>query len=153
MSSGQRVLVDPDVYLWASLFCWSAAGGNGKPGRYAARRSGGRIVYLHRLVMVAPPRVQVDHVNGDTFDCRRDTLRLVTHQQNIQNRRGPNRNSSTGVRNVSYDKSKRLYVVSLMVDRRHVFCGRYKTVEQAARVAEESRRRLMPYLAELNDRA
>ena len=49
----------------------------------ARRKPGG---YMHRLILHAPPDMEVDHVNGDGLDNRRSNLRLATHRQNGCNR-------------------------------------------------------------------
>jgi hypothetical protein len=49
---------------------------------------GWRHVYLHReIVGDLPDGMEVDHINGDKLDCRRENLRLVTRLQNSHNRR------------------------------------------------------------------
>ncbi len=50
------------------------------PGRKGRKTS----LQLHRFIVGAPPRVPVDHRNGDTFDCRRENLRICTHRQNSE---------------------------------------------------------------------
>lgn len=47
-------------------------------------------IFLHRVVMDAPEGVQVDHVSGDTLDCRKRNLRFATTAQNTRNRRKSN---------------------------------------------------------------
>jgi len=54
--------------------------------------------YLHRFVimmLITDPDEffdfadwEVDHINRDKCDCRRSNLRIVTHQENCQNRGG-----------------------------------------------------------------
>lgn len=57
---------------------------------------------LHRLVSGAPDdrRFDVDHKNGDTLNCRRNNLRVVTHSVNTWNRKlnANNKSGHTGVR-------------------------------------------------------
>lgn len=47
----------------------------------------GRRILLHRWLLDAPPELEVDHINGDTLDNRRQNLRLVTRSENAHNRR------------------------------------------------------------------
>ena len=58
-------------------------------------------IYMHRLITGAPKGMKVDHENHDTLDNRRFNLRICTNQQNMENRRGANVNSKTGIRGVS----------------------------------------------------
>lgn len=53
--------------------------------RYAARKSGTRGVYLHRLIMNAPQGMVVDHKNHDTLDCRKSNLRVCSQADNCRN--------------------------------------------------------------------
>jgi hypothetical protein len=55
---------------------------------------------LHRVIMAAPAGMSVDHINHDTLDNTRANLRVCTHKENQNNRRGAQRNSTTGVRGV-----------------------------------------------------
>lgn len=69
---------------------------------YAVARIDGRNVHLHRLVANAPEGMDVDHINGDGLDNRRENLRVCTRTQNQANRR-PNRGRRTkGVSRTRY---------------------------------------------------
>lgn len=56
---------------------------------------------IHRLVMHARPRQIVDHINGETFDNRKENLRFTSQSFNIINRKGVIKHSSE-FGNVSY---------------------------------------------------
>lgn len=68
------------------------------------RKSGRRItVKMHRLILNAPPGVQVDHVDGNGLNNVRSNIRLATPSQNTGNRRLSVCNT-TGYKGVSWDK-------------------------------------------------
>ena len=108
--------------------------GSSKTGGYAQVQIDGQAYYQHRLAFLFMtgnyPSV-VDHINGDRSDNRWSNLREVTAATNYRNR-GPNRNSTTGVKGVTFDKARDKYVAQLRVNRKLHRLGRYATVEEAA---------------------
>ena len=57
-------------------------------------------IYLHKFVMNEKDSM-VDHINGDSLDCRKSNLRKATNQQNSMNHGEPINNTS-GVCGVSW---------------------------------------------------
>lgn len=49
---------------------------------------------LHRMIMGSPKGLCVDHINGDTLDCRKINLRVCTYQENGLNRVNRSKNYS-----------------------------------------------------------
>lgn len=92
---------------------------------------------MHRMLMVAPPDLEVDHIDGVRHNNRRENLRLVTKKQQAQNRK-VRVESLTGLRSVTFEKTKGLYrVISTTngVRRGH----RHKRLEDAVAEAEKLR--------------
>ena len=60
--------------------------------------SGGKRMYLHRLLMGDPEGLEIDHIDGDGLNNRRygdsGNLRTATRSQNICNQRGVRRSKS-----------------------------------------------------------
>lgn len=84
--TGGTVLIDEVDYPMVCGFTWRT---NGKHGYAVTRRprlgGEGEKIYMHRLIMGAPADLEVDHVNRNTLDNRRENLRLVTHTINCRN--------------------------------------------------------------------
>jgi len=53
---------------------------------------GGRVVTMHRMILLPDPGYEVDHINGDKLDNRRCNLRVCTRVQNAANTRKWRRN-------------------------------------------------------------
>lgn len=111
--------------------------------KYLGKQENGKFgykkIYLHRFLMDAENGTRVDHINNDSTDNRKNNLRFVTYQDNGFNRHGINRNSTTGVRNVSYDKTNDVYVVQFQVNMKYKSFGRFKTIEEASEIANRLR--------------
>ena len=90
LNSGEEVLVDERDYEWLSQYKWSASPSS-KPKIYAAthikdKRGKWRKKYMHQLIVRPTVGHQVDHINGNALDNRRENLRMVSPTQNAQNR-------------------------------------------------------------------
>jgi hypothetical protein len=98
------------------------------------------VVLLHRLIAGAPGGYVVDHINHDTLDNRKSNLRVVTVSQNLRNRRGANRNSSSGQRGVHREGNR--WRVGFMVEGREHKFGSFDRIEDAVKVARRAEKLL-----------
>ncbi len=131
LSRDKFVVVDDDVYEWASQYKWYAhRSGN----TFYACRKGGvwpfrKAIYLHREIMQAPSNVMVDHTNNNGLDCRRANMRLCTQTENNRNASRRTDNTS-GYRGVDLHRGK--WRARIKFDGKQVSLGGYDTPEAAA---------------------
>lgn len=96
----------------------------------------GEKLILARLIMNCPKGMVVDHINGNRLDNRKKNLRICTQNQNTKNRVKSPRNKS-GFKGVHFFKSKyplqKPWVAEIVVDRKRISLGYFKTKEEAAR--------------------
>ena len=97
---------------------------------YAKSMIFGKRVMFHRMVMNAPVEMEVDHINHNTLDNRRENLRVVSHIVNMANR-GLQTNNKTGMNGVSFMKSNSRYYAQINVNGKRMYLGCYKTIEEA----------------------
>lgn len=115
------------------------------------RRSRGlcRASFLHRWILGEeniPEGLQVDHINGNSLDNRKENLRVCTMMQNMVNRRTPN--TSSRYNGVCYNNGKNRRVstgsyrcisrpwratITLEEGKGKVNLGTFATEEEAAR--------------------
>ena len=81
---------------------------------------------LHRCILDAPPGYDVDHRNGNTLDCRRENLRIVTHQENLRNRKISAINTS-GYTGVWFKPRRQTWEARLG----KIWLGHFDTAEEA----------------------
>lgn len=88
---------DEDIQDYYCKSCEYLGIFNGKP-KYKIR-------YIHREIMKATKGTYVDHIEHkkhSKLDNRKRNLRVTKATNNSTNRKGANKNSGTGVRNVNY---------------------------------------------------
>lgn len=135
------ILYDPQT----GSFTWKVAaarrvkvGGpaGGKSGRYVCIRIHGRLYRAHRLAWLYVtgqwPKDQVDHINGVEDDNRFLNLREATNTENQRNRKKKKDNTS-GFKGVCFVKSKRLWMASIVVQRKSINLGYFRAPEDAHR--------------------
>jgi hypothetical protein len=84
---------------------------------------------LHRFIMDAPEGYDVDHRDGDPLNNVRDNLRVTTRQGNMQNRRGANRNSKSGKKNIRIRNGR--YQARIKLNGKEKVLGTFDTEKEA----------------------
>lgn len=98
--------------------------------------------------MHCPKGMVVDHIFGDTFDCRKSKMRIVTLSGNNQNRHKLQRNNTSGLRGVCWDKTANRWRATVKINSKHVVNKYFKSKEEANEYVTFKRRELMPYSQE-----
>ncbi len=133
LSQGKVALIDdedaerPEIGLQK----WSATKHGGRwYAKRATPRPDHRHLYLHRVVLGLPPNFpDVDHVNGDGLDCRKENLRTATRSQNLTN--SGSRGGTSRFRGVSWDKRRHQWI-AFIGGHNKKFLGRFDIEEDAA---------------------
>ena len=111
------------------------------------------IGYLaHRLAWLLMtkewPNSDLDHINRVKDDNRWINLRLATNNQNQHNREPY---SSSGFKGVYWDKSRNKWKVSIMVNNKFRWVGRFDNVEDAAKAYNSAAKKHHKEFAILNE--
>lgn len=106
-------------------------------------------VLLHRFILNAPRGSYVDHIDGDSMNCRRGNLRLATSRQNNANSYLAVTNTS-GFKGVYWNKPKRKWQAYISLNNKSKYIGRFHDIEDAARAYDDFARREHGEFARLN---
>lgn len=90
-------------------------------------------LYLHRLLLAAPPDLFVDHINHDRLDNRRENLRLATPAENSRHRRKSAKPAQSRFKGVTRTDSRVGWTAMISVNGRQIYLGRFRDEEEAAR--------------------
>lgn len=96
LTKGLTAIVSPEDFARVSAFCWYANTDGRDATTYAGRRRRvsddakrwrARRILLHHWVLdrapsELPPGHVVDHINGNSLDCRRENLRIIPEAVN-----------------------------------------------------------------------
>lgn len=131
LTQGKAAIVDDDDYESINAHKWHYVNVG-----YASRYSGGgrknrKTDYMHIAVMGKQSGMEIDHINGNKLDNRKENLRHVTHSQNMQN--ASVKGGSSRYKGVCWDKSRNKWISSIYISEKHVHIGRYESEEDAAR--------------------
>lgn len=106
---------------------------------YAVARIDGRFVLLHRFVLSPNEDDEIDHINGDRLDNRRENLRIVDRKLQAQNVVRPGREALRGVYYIRGDNGL-IWFASVTVDgvsHRKSCSSRAEAINEARRLREQ----------------
>lgn len=102
----------------------------------------GKQYLRHRIVWLMhgrtiPEGMEIDHINHVRYDDRIENLRLVTAVVNCQNK-GKYISNTSGVTGVSWDRKNLKWFVTIRVNKKNVFLGRFDKFDEAVKVRKEA---------------
>lgn len=98
-------------------------------------------VLLHRWITKCPDHLQVDHINKDVFDNRKENLRIVTNRENQHNRVGQSR--IIGAYRNNARKSLNSWIARIQINRKTKHLGAFKTQEEAGIAYQKALKELL----------
>tara|TARA_R110000868_G_scaffold56253_1_gene174261 strand:- start:403 stop:948 length:546 start_codon:yes stop_codon:yes gene_type:complete len=118
---------------------------NKQTGRQCVQVSFNYKLYLiHRFIWAwhgysLEPNQEIDHVDGNSLNNCIENLRAVSSKQNNENRKSAQKNSKSGVKGVSWDKSTKKWYAQIQHNGKVKYLGLYENIEDAiaARIAAE----------------
>lgn len=106
----------------------------------------------HRIVWVwhgnsLESKQDVDHIDGNALNNNINNLRACTSKQNQENRKGANKNSTTGIRGVFLSKNKKIkrWRAEVRHNGKTLHLGTYDTIEEAERVVVSKRKEIFTH--------
>lgn len=141
--TGLSAVVDDSDYEWLlTLGPWKLQQSADRLISYAAirlkRGSPHRTTLMHRVITGVADGLQIDHIDGDGLNNRRENLREVTHAQNMQNRKPPKHGKSP-YRGVQVGNKPGKWRARVRVNGVTHRLGTFDDELEAARVAAEFR--------------
>lgn len=127
LTQGQVALVDDADYETLAVDRWRAQ--RIRNTFYAVRSSG---LYMHRVLMCPPDRMQVDHIDGDPLNNQRSNLRIATPAQNQHNRTRKHSGTSSRFRGVCWNRKSLRWQALIQISGRSVYLGLFDTEVEAA---------------------
>lgn len=112
-----KCLIDTEDLDKVKDICW-----NVDKDKYPTHKN----IRMHNLILSPKEGCVIDHINHNTLDNRKCNLRIVTYRANNLNRI-LNKNNKTGITGVRFKKNENVYEVYYG----KIYCGRYKTLEEA----------------------
>ena len=122
LPDGSRFLIDADMVPLISSMFWSV---NSKGYIKRNQRNAPKpMLHWYILGFLSAPGngICIDHINRDKLDCRRENLRVVSHQQNSMNR-SIGRNNTSGYVGVCFVKSRNRYSAKISLNDRNINLG------------------------------
>ena len=145
--------------FWAKVekteTCWNWTAADDGYG-YGAVGVGPHVRKAHRVAYELtrgeiPAGMLIDHKCHNRRCVNPDHLQVATSKENLENRQGANKNSKSGVRGVSWSKTRRKWLVVIGHNRRSYYGGMYDTIAEAETAAVDLRSRL--FTNNLTDRS
>lgn len=119
--------VDDADFKWLNHWNWYAHQ-NHRKGHvvfYACHRIRRKITWMHRLILGARGRIQIDHRDGSGLNNQRHNIRCATGSQNQHAFRRKQGKTTSRFKGVYWETAREKWVAKTKVHGRFIFLGRF----------------------------
>lgn len=138
-------IVDEDLYIELLKYKWTIVNK-----KYIHGRVNKKYVRLHRFVLNYYGNDLVDHINGNTFDNRRNNLRIVTENQNAMNKSKRKGKSSSQYLGVYFDKKLNKWCALIKINKKNIHLGKFDNEIDAAKTRDIATKQYFKEYGKLN---
>lgn len=150
LCTNKEVIVDDEDYDYLNRWKWGQnSSGYARRTIYVNKKY--KTLLMHRFIINAPEGKEVDHINGNKLDNRRENLRLVSRIQNSQNKKAQTNTNNLYKGYYKENRGKRLYVVEIIVNTKKIYIGKYSTELEAAKAYNDAAVKYFGEFAKLNN--
>lgn len=143
LTKGAEAIVDDADYTWLSQHNWQLSH-NG----YAYGRVGGRVQYMHRLILGVASGEEIDHIDRNKLNNCRGNLRICSRAANLHNR-APKGHTSK-YKGVCFEKFTGRWLVQIRANGKRIKVGRFDNEIDAAKAYDIAAKRYHGDFAFLN---
>ena len=125
LSENKFTIFDREDYERISKHKWHLGGSKGN---YAYSHINGKHTSLQRFLLGCDSNLVVDHINHDTFDNRKENLRICTQKENSHNKK-----EGSGVH-----KHRNKWKAIISINGKRTYLGVFDNYEEALKVRKEA---------------
>lgn len=150
LTKGEYAVIDDKDYFEISKYNWHFSNTG-----YAARNlsSAGKLkhklIHMHRELMNPNKKEEVDHINNNKLDNRRDNLRVCSSSENKFNTNKPKTNKS-GYKGVYWESDRKKWTVQFRAYGKRIRIGSFNRIEDAVIAYNTNIKKFQGNFARLN---
>lgn len=149
LTRGKSAIIDDDDFEELSKYRW-CDDGRGYATRHVIAPSGEpKSMKMHIQIAGLQKGLQIDHIDGNPLNNRRENLRHVTGSQNQYNQKS-NRGGSSQYKGVSWHKQIKKWTARIKAEGKTKNLGCFKAEEDAARAYNKIAKETWGEYARLN---
>lgn len=151
LTQNKYALVDDEDFERVNQIKWFASKSHNKfyASHHISSINGKRkAILMHRFILGIDQ--EIDHINNDSLDNRKENMRICTHSENLRNKK-IYKNNKSGYKGVYFEPSTNKYRTVIRLNKKNIHIGRFNTASEAGFAYNLAALHYFKEFARLND--